>query len=60
VIREIDSNIFIKEERRPQIQRFELMNFEKEMKFLEEWLTKDAGNEFCRERIDSTQIDFEM
>jgi hypothetical protein len=42
VIREIDSELFLKDERRPQIQHSELMNFEEEMKFLEEWLTKDA------------------
>jgi hypothetical protein len=35
------------------------MNFEEEIKFLEEWLTKDARNEDCKKRVDSTQIDFE-
>jgi hypothetical protein len=59
VIREIDFELFLRYERRPQIQHYELMNFEEEMEFLEEWLTRDAGNEDYKERVDSTQFDFE-
>jgi hypothetical protein len=50
---EVASRLFPKDEIRPQ-----LMNFEDELKLLEEWLTKDAGQEDCKRFEDSVQTNF--
>jgi hypothetical protein len=48
VIREIEPELFLKDEERPQFQHSKLMNFEEEMRFMEECLAKDTRNEDCK------------
>jgi hypothetical protein len=48
---EVASRLFLKDEFEPQIQHSELMNFEEEMKFMEEWLAKGTSNEDCKKIV---------
>lgn len=59
IIREIESKLFPENEIKPQGQHSELMNFEEEMKFLEEWLVKDTSDEDYKGFIDLVQTDSE-
>jgi hypothetical protein len=56
IIREIESKLFPENEIKPQGQHSEMMNFEEEMKFLEEWLAKDTSDEDYKGFIDLVQM----
>jgi hypothetical protein len=61
VIREMESKLFPRDEIKPQRTTFrvDVDNFEEEMRFLEEWLIRDIGDEYCIEFADLVQTDFE-
>jgi hypothetical protein len=61
VIREIESKLFLEDEVKPQVQHSELMfrYFEKELRFLEEWLARDPGEKDYIKNEDLVQANYE-